>query len=586
MSNRSINYCDPKRVIRSLGYARSGVHKSTLVNNSATARFVFMGAPGSVAQFKWSNFIDCDLKSYLYYTRGLTALWPYYRNNQLLQVCNATPTNVISQYDYGYDVAGRRISCAKSGSAFTQDDTVAYGYNSRSELTNAAAAVDSAYRYSYAFDDIGNREAATERGTNSFYAANKLNQYTSISNFVSSVSFVANEFSPQFDDDGNQTLIKTATGVWQVFYNGENRPIFWSNGTTNIIMQFDRMGRRVQYLETCGVTTNSNNTFTYDNYLLIARNHHSPDGMFTTDRFVWDVTEPIVTRPLVFYCPNAPPLYYSHDGNKNVSNITSLFQFIFTYCEYAPFGVMTVVADEANSANTYNVFGFSSEYTDKTLKLTYYIYRHYSILDGRWISRDPLEEMGVISLYCMTRNDTISSFDRYGLLGWRGRHRFRSKHHRRSGKQEPVIRGVRTKNGIKECRTHEQRKDYSPTVNGCGSGWNTYFVPDMDYLSLIELAWIDFSKACNEHDKCYGTCGSDKGLCNDMLARDMKQACDKLTYRPLARYRCHKMADLYKMAVDSLGESPWQDAQDEACEWKPCDQVCPKEYPFNEDDLW
>ena len=63
-----------------------------------------MGAPGSVAQFKWSNFIDCDLKSYLYYTRGLTALWPYYRNNQLIQVCNATPTNVISQYDYGYDV--------------------------------------------------------------------------------------------------------------------------------------------------------------------------------------------------------------------------------------------------------------------------------------------------------------------------------------------------------------------------------------------------------------------------------------------------------------------------------------------------
>ena len=263
MSNRSINYCDPKRVIRSLGYARSGVHKSTLVNNSATARFVFMGAPGSVAQFKWSNFIDCDLKSYLYYTRGLTALWPYYRNNQLLQVCNATPTNVISQYDYGYDVAGRRISCAKSGSAFTQDDTVAYGYNSRSELTNAAAAVDSAYRYSYAFDDIGNREAATERGTNSFYAANKLNQYTSISNFVSSVSFVANEFSPQFDDDGNQALIKTATGVWQVLYNGENRPILWTQGTNTITMSYDRQGRRV---------TKNDQRFVYDGYQQIADN--------------------------------------------------------------------------------------------------------------------------------------------------------------------------------------------------------------------------------------------------------------------------------------------------------------------------
>ena len=52
-------------------------------------------------------------------------------------------------------------------------------------------------------------------------------------------------FQPQFDDDGNQTLIKTATGIWSVAYNGENRPILWSNGSTNIVMLFDRMGRRV-----------------------------------------------------------------------------------------------------------------------------------------------------------------------------------------------------------------------------------------------------------------------------------------------------------------------------------------------------
>ena len=33
---------------------------------------------------------------------------------------------------------------------------------------------DSACRYSYAFDDIGNRESSSERGTNSVYAANQL----------------------------------------------------------------------------------------------------------------------------------------------------------------------------------------------------------------------------------------------------------------------------------------------------------------------------------------------------------------------------------------------------------------------------
>ena len=47
------------------------------------------------------------------------------------------------------------------------DCCFAYACNNRSERTNAVASVDSEYRYAYDFDDIGNRETATERGTNS-----------------------------------------------------------------------------------------------------------------------------------------------------------------------------------------------------------------------------------------------------------------------------------------------------------------------------------------------------------------------------------------------------------------------------------
>ena len=91
----------------------------------------------------------------------------------MLQVCNATPTNVISQYD-----------------------TISFAYHN---------------------DDIGNRESSSERGSNSVYTANSLNQYTAV-----------DDFTPQFDDDGNQTLVKTATGIWSVTYNGENRPVLWT----------------------------------------------------------------------------------------------------------------------------------------------------------------------------------------------------------------------------------------------------------------------------------------------------------------------------------------------------------------------
>ena len=77
--------------------------------------------------------------------------------------------------------------------------------------------------YAYQYDDIGNRITSTDLGTNRTYTANSLNQYTLISNLCDSAS-LREEFVPQFDDDGNQTLIQTSTGIWSVQYNGENRP--------------------------------------------------------------------------------------------------------------------------------------------------------------------------------------------------------------------------------------------------------------------------------------------------------------------------------------------------------------------------
>ena len=147
--------------------------------------------------------------------------------------------SVSSQYDYTYDAAGRRTKIARSGSAMSGTRNDAYGYNIRNELISATKNAENT-EYQYSYDDIGNRLSSFDLGTNHTYTANNLNQYTSISNFVLYVSFVA-DFAPQFDDDGNQTLIQTSTGIWSVTYNGENRPVLWECGSTNITMKFDRI---------------------------------------------------------------------------------------------------------------------------------------------------------------------------------------------------------------------------------------------------------------------------------------------------------------------------------------------------------
>ncbi|MBP5226234.1 MAG: hypothetical protein J6336_02505, partial [Kiritimatiellae bacterium] len=94
-----------------------------------------------------------------------------------------------------------------------------YGYNARSELVSSARTGGSpspATEHEYAYDPIGNRTSSSDLGTARTYTANSLNQYTGISDGVDT-------FAPQFDDDGDQTLIQTKTGVWSVTYNGDNR---------------------------------------------------------------------------------------------------------------------------------------------------------------------------------------------------------------------------------------------------------------------------------------------------------------------------------------------------------------------------
>ncbi len=406
---------------RTAGYALNGIRQTTIGYGLGTARIETMQVHESTEPnlnsptptqnsncFVWSYLPGTDLKSALAYSNGLSASWVYDANNQLLQVCNATVTNVISQYDYTYDAAGRRVACGKSGSVFALNDTLSYGYNEKSELTNAVAAVDSDYRYAYDFDEIGNRETSSERGTNSVYTANNLNQYNAV-----------DDFTPQFDDDGNQTLVKTATSIWQVQYNGENRPILWENISINshtpnssapplISMSFDRMGRRV---------TKNAQRFIYDGYLQIA-NFELKTSNIKLQTFIWDPTEPIATRPLMWNSSTFQPFnlstsYYTHDGNKNVSEVIAADGALSAHYEYAPFGA--VVAQRGASAAV-NPWRFSSEYAEDDTATVYYNYRHYLPEVGVWISRDPKDEKFSVRLSMYCGNSPVRAVDLLGLI--------------------------------------------------------------------------------------------------------------------------------------------------------------------------
>jgi RHS repeat-associated protein len=54
----------------------------------------------------------------------------------------------------------------------------------------------------------------------------------------------------------------------------------------------------------------------------------------------------------------------------------------------------------------------------KTMGVTYYGYRFYDPLTGRWPSRDPIEEKGGVNLYGFVGNDGVDKWDYLGLSDW------------------------------------------------------------------------------------------------------------------------------------------------------------------------
>ena len=203
--------------------------------------------------------------------------------------------------------------------------------------------------------------------------------------------------SPQhfeYDLDGNQTLIKTSTGIWSVTYNGENRPVRWESGDAVITMSYDRIGRRVAKNE---------HRFVYDGYLQVADNNGNV--------YIWDPTEPIATRPLVWnYGPSSA--YYAHDGNKNVSEVVEENGNIAAHYEYAPFGAVTMQSGVSSAANPWR---FSSEYAENDTMTVYYNYRHYEPVSGRWLRRDKIQERGGVGLYVFCGNCVLWHVDSKGL---------------------------------------------------------------------------------------------------------------------------------------------------------------------------
>lgn len=324
---------------------------------------------------------------------------------------NGTSSEPLLKHTYTWDNMQRpsmREDYVDSSAMLSRRHT--YGYNARGELIEDMMNIGGSFNYAY--DNIGNRQTAVRRGVFSSYDSNKLRLYENAEH-----SGVV--FTPTYDTDGNQTSVKTATGVWTVQYNADNRPVVFTQGIKKVECVYDYLGRRVEKLEYDGNTLTKRTRFVYRGYLMVAsmdctQNTSNPSLLGT---WFWDPVEPEATRVLAMCTHNADKSvsstrYVAHDLLKNVSALFDSSGTRQAKFEYTPYGEILTV--EGAWASTMP-FRYSCEYCDEDLSLIYYNYRHYNPQDGRWLSRELLGERESMNLYRFMVNSPSCWNDLLGL---------------------------------------------------------------------------------------------------------------------------------------------------------------------------
>jgi RHS repeat-associated protein len=234
----------------------------------------------------------------------------------------------------------------------------------------------------------------------------------------------------QYDADGNLTQ----DGLWNYEWDGENRlkaqelrSDLGASKWTRLEYAYDGQGRRVRKVVKTKTSaagtwaTTSDTRFLYDGWNLLAE-FDCNAGTFALSRsHAWGIDLSGSSQGaggvgglLWTNVATAKTYAAGSDANGNV--------MLYVDCadgtvagrrDYAAFGEAVMTTGVAASLP----FGFSTKYEEKESGLYYYGFRYYNPSTGRWLSRDPIEERGGLSLYGVVENDTVNHIDRLGL--WR-----------------------------------------------------------------------------------------------------------------------------------------------------------------------
>jgi RHS repeat-associated protein len=332
-----------------------------------------------------------------------------------------SPATVVSKYDYTVNDLTQRTAVTTSGTAFSGSGDWAWGYNDRGEITSADSSLGTFDR-AYAFDSIGNRTTSVEGSLtlgSPNYVANNINQYTTVPTGI----------APTYDLDGNETSGRvhpvgasetSATMTW----DSENRLTSATTAGGTTLFLYDAYGRKM-LRQIPGGSGGFRYAYLYDGWNDIKQYYIGTSSTVSIAGYQTNLWGPDISGTASgaggvggLLATRGGPVGHTYDaaydGNGNVTeyvDVTPSTPVLSAHFEYDAFG-KTLKDNDTNQNFDHR---FSTKQVDWNTGLNYFGYRWHDPASGRWLSNDPIGELGGENLLAFSSNDSINLID---YLGW------------------------------------------------------------------------------------------------------------------------------------------------------------------------